>query len=81
MSVSYGRYIVSYDPAEREWVAQPKGKYVTVSESNGKTQKTYTYPASQSFTASSRERLMKQMREEGVADIQCRCHEWVTHMT
>jgi len=80
MSVSYGRYVITFNRQEQEWTAEPKGKYITVSESNGKVQKTYTYPSSYSFTAPSREGLMKQMRDEGVTDIQCRHHEWVARM-
>jgi len=80
MSVSYGRYVISFDQKELQWTAEPKGKYITVSESTGKTQKNYTYPTSYSYTGHSREDIMKQMREEGVTDIQCRHHEWVTHM-
>jgi hypothetical protein len=80
MSVSYGRYVITFDREEQEWTAEPKGKHVTISDSNGKVQKNYTYPASYSFAAPSREGLMKQMRNEGVTDIHCRHHEWVARM-
>lgn len=75
MSVPYGRYVISYDKAEKAWNADPKARSVLV---HGQRMN-YTFPESVAYVSETIEGLANAIQKEGGRITHRRRLEWVVH--
>ena len=81
MSVSYGRYIISYDSQERMWNADPKCLKLLKNKETFE----YSYPRGTNgrplvFVESSRSAIADSMRKHGCKLLTKRRNEWVVQL-